>query len=49
MSESTHVLNGGGGVATAHHESNVIVDGWKRVAHINMKALEQVRRRKIHV
>ena len=43
MSESTRVLNGGGGVASGHHDNNIIVDGWKRVAHINMKALEQVK------
>ena len=42
MSESTRVLNGGGGVASGHHDNNIIVDGWKRVAHINMKAMEQV-------
>ena len=46
MTDTAHVLNGGGGgVATVGGakpgQSVDIVDGWKRVAQINMKAREQ--------
>ena len=51
MSDNSHTLNGEGGggegVATIDGKPLTskpadVVDGWKRVAQINMKAIEQV-------
>ena len=46
MSDKAGVINGGGGGGVASvnppPQSVDIVDGWKRVAQINMKAIEQV-------
>ena len=51
MSDNSHTLNGegGGGEGVAAVDGKLltskpadVVDGWKRVAQINMKAIEQV-------